>query len=176
MADTLTPMPGVILPSLPSVATDPRDGSVYLTYTDGRTAAVLRRSQPAGRTWSAPEPVTAASHAGGTVTFQPHVAVDEAGGIDMTAFELAARRVVVILARASAHGGGFDQAQRISSQPFDPSLGIDSGGKGDQGTHWWIGDYQGLAVGGGLIHPFWNDTRTGRLAIFTAAAPVRAQH
>jgi hypothetical protein len=37
---------------------------------------------------------------------------------------------------------------------------------------WWIGDYQGLAVDGRLLHPFWNDTRTGRLEIFTAVAPL----
>ena len=35
----------------------------------------------------------------------------------------------------------------------------------------WIGDYQGLAAGAGMIYPFWNDTRTGHMEIFTAAVP-----
>jgi hypothetical protein len=50
-------------------------------------------------------------------------------------------------------------------------LGIREGGKTGA---WWIGDYQGLAAGRGRIYPFWNDTRTGHLEIFTAVVPVSA--
>jgi hypothetical protein len=51
------------------------------------------------------------------------------------------------------------------NQPFDPAQGSPNGGK--HGA-WWIGDYQGLASTPGAFHPFWNDTRTGRLELFTA--------
>jgi hypothetical protein len=38
---------------------------------------------------------------------------------------------------------------------------------------WWIGDYQGLASAAGAVHPFWNDSRTGRLEILAERMPKR---
>ena len=108
---------------------------------------------------------------GQTVYFQPRVVVDDTGGVDVTYFALSRGRVTVMLARATTGAGRFGPPQRISSRPFDPALGRHEGGKSGA---WWIGDYQGLAAGGGLIHPFWNDTRTGHLEIFTAAVPAIA--
>jgi hypothetical protein len=56
----------------------------------------------------------------------------------------------------------------VSGTSFDPNLGV----QGGKGGAWWIGDYQGLAAGGGMVYPLWNDTRTGRLEIFAAAVPA----
>jgi hypothetical protein len=64
-------------------------------------------------------------------------------------------------------GATFQQTVRLTSTPFDPALAtLGSGGK--HGA-WWIGDYQGLAAGGGMLYPVWNDTRSGHLEIVTTA-------
>ena len=56
------------------------------------------------------------------------------------------------------------EAVRVTSVSFDPALS-------QPGTSPWLGDYQGLAVGPRTIYPFWNDTRTGHMALFTSAIP-----
>ena len=74
-----------------------------------------------------------------------------------------------MLTRSTTHGTAFNSPLRVTSRAFNPALGLTGNPK--HGL-WWIGDYQGLAAGGGVIHPFWNDTRPGRLEIFTAAVPA----
>jgi hypothetical protein len=102
------------------------------------------------------------------------VVVDAAGAVDVTYLALAHGRIEVLLARSTMQGVRFEPPQRVTSQSFNPMQGGSVGGGKKAGALglWWIGDYQGLATGGGLIHPFWNDTRTGRLEIFTAAIAV----
>lgn len=169
----LAATPDVDLTTQPSLAIDPRDGSIYLAYSAYHTRTahadiLLVRSRDGGRTWGVPVRVMTESASGQTVFFQPHVVVDATGGIDVTCFALRHGRVDVLLARSSTHGASVGALQRITSRAFDPSLGW----PGQKTGAWWIGDYQGLAAGGGLIHPFWNDTRTGHLEIFTAAVPL----
>lgn len=173
----LTPSPGVRLPTGPSLATDPRRGTVYLAYAAYRAGAepaaiLLANSADSGRTWSPLMPVTDATRSEQTAYFQPQVVVDDGGGVDVTYFALAHGRVDGLLARSATRGVTVGQRQRITSQSFDPAMGMSSGGKGGKTGPWWIGDYQGLAVGPGTIYPFWNDTRTGRLEIFVAALPT----
>jgi hypothetical protein len=169
----LAATPGVDLTTQPSLAADPRDGSVYVAYSAYRAGArhadiVVARSADGGRTWSALVRVTTGPPPGQTILFQPRVVVDTAGGVDVTCFALTRGRVDVLLARSTTRGARFGPLQRITSRPFDPALGW----RGRKTGAWWIGDYQGLAAGGGLLHPFWNDTRTGQLEIFTAAVPI----
>ena len=60
------------------------------------------------------------------------------------------------------HTMRFGAPLRVTSRSFDPRGGQDRGGS------FWLGDYQGLASAPRAFHPFWTDTRTGRMEIFTA--------
>jgi hypothetical protein len=173
----LSPSSQVHLPDLVSVAADPRTDAVYVAYSAYRgngahVPILLARSTDGGKSWSQPIAVTSQpdSH---TVYVQPRVVVDGAHGVDVSYFALSGKGVTVMLARSTTAEISFDPPQRISSRAFDPARGVRENGKAGS---WWIGDYQGLAVGGGMIFPFWNDTRTSRLEIFTAAVPMADAH
>jgi hypothetical protein len=162
----------------PEITTDPRDGTVYGAYATYRrgsahTDVVVAHSRDGGHTWSKPIRASAPAHTGDAIYFQPQVTVDDTGTVDVTYFALSHDRVSVVLARSTTEGASFGAYQTVSSRPFDPNLGMRGGGTGGKDSLWWIGDYQGLAAGGDLIHSFWNDTRTGRLQIFTAAVPAQ---
>jgi hypothetical protein len=154
-----------------AVATDPRDGTLYaavVAYRPGthHTDILLWRSRNGGRTWAAPvrvddDPLTdQADHV------QPQLVVTAHGTVYVSYFTLAHGRVNLFLARSTTHGTSFGPSQQISSASFDPTLS----GQQREGSP-WIGDYQGLAAGASTIYPFWNDTRTGHMEIFTAAVP-----
>jgi hypothetical protein len=155
--------------TLEALATDPRSGTLAVAKAVpnslGHLAIRVWRSVDQGRTWGKPMWVDASSGAVQSDQFQPQIAFDDGGRLVTTYFGLLQRRVDLYLARAAS--GGFGAAQRITSTSFDPALGV----QGGKGGPWWIGDYQGLAIGGGTIYPFWNDTRSGHLEIYTA--PVR---
>ncbi|HWE64887.1 MAG TPA: sialidase family protein, partial [Chloroflexota bacterium] len=166
----LAPAAGLLVPTGPSLATDPRDGSVYAVYTvahPGPAPAddiVLAHSRNGGRTWTTAAPVTPGPGADHAVYFQPRVVIDGAGSVAVSYLVLAHGRVDVMLARPTTHGV---LRQRITSRSFDPALGL----PGDKEGLWWIGDYQGLAAGPRMIYPCWSDTRTGHLEIVTATVP-----
>jgi hypothetical protein len=172
MASLLPVGPGSNLTSQPSLAIDPRDGSVYAAYSayragKGHAAIMLARSGDRGHPWSARVRLTATSPSDLTIYAQPHVVVDDAGVADVTFFTLDHGLVDLMLVRSPAQGNRVGPLRRITDTSFDPSLGWHDQKSGT----WWIGDYQGLAAGGDQIHPFWGDTRTGRLQIFTASIP-----
>jgi hypothetical protein len=159
------------------VAVDPRTGTLYVAYIvdhpgTAPTDVLLRRSVDHGRTWQAPVAVAVGATAGGAVYFQPQLVVDSAGDVDVSFFALAHGRVGVMLARSTTHGAGFGPLWHITTHPFDPSKATVVEGSNPKHGGWWLGDYQGLAVGPGTLYPFWNDTRTGHLEIFVAAMPI----
>jgi hypothetical protein len=172
---------GAPLPTGPSLAVDQADGAVYVAYvapapgTTQSTTLLMAHSTTNGHTWSAPTAVIGIA-GGAPIPFQPQMGVDALGGVDVAYFALTNGHIDEMIARSRTQGTSFGPSQRVTSQSFDPALGleIDIGGKGSgQGSSWWIGDYQGLAVGqDNLLHPFWNDTSTGHLEIFTAAIPA----
>lgn len=51
----------------------------------------------------------------------------------------------------------------LTPHPFDATLA--PGG--------YLGDHQALAAGQHAVHALWNDTRTGRLELFTTPLPAR---
>jgi hypothetical protein len=73
----------------------------------------------------------------------------------------------VYLGESVSHAAAFQPSIRVTTTSFNPSLGIRIFRPGS----WWIGDYQGLACGPRTVYPFWNDSRTGRLEIFTSDVP-----
>ncbi len=150
-----------------AAATDPRDGTLYVVaggyYRGMQHAAILLwRSGNGGQTWTGPTPIDQVPSIGPADAFQPRIAVTPRGTVYVSYFAYARGRVDVVLAESSTHGASFSPGQRITPAPFDPfSL-----------ANPWLGDYQGLAVGAGTIHPFWNGTtRSGHMELFTAAVP-----
>jgi hypothetical protein len=176
--ESLSPAPHVSILSPPEIAVGPKGRSIYVTYAGFRastraTDILLRRSLDGGRTWHVPVPVTNGPAARSIAVFQPAVAVDGTGGVDVSFLGLAGGRTDVWLARSVNPGRSFRSDHRLTAPSFNPALGLHQGGAG---SSWWIGDYQGLAAGGAMIHPIWSDTRTGRLEVYTAAVSVDVVH
>jgi hypothetical protein len=151
----------------PTVAAALHGESVYAAFTTHEPGAdhsdiVVAASPDRGLTWLPATPVTPADH---VIYFQPQLAVDETGRVAVSAFALANGRVDVVLLVSPPGGLRFGPPLRVTANSFDPTQGTPSGGK--HGA-WWIGDYQGLASTGDAFHPVWNDTRTGKLDLFTA--------
>jgi hypothetical protein len=159
----------VAVSTLEALAIDPRSGmlaaAAAVPNSHGYLAIRVWRSTDQGRAWGKPFWVDASPGAVRSDQFQPQLAFDAAGRLVASYFALLQGRVDLYLARADS--GSFGAARRITSTSFDPALGV----QGGKGGPWWIGDYQGLAIGGGTIYPFWNDTRSGHLEIYTA--PLR---
>jgi len=159
---------GVAPVSGPAIAAAPHGEAVYAALTTHRPGAdhsdiAVAVSFDRARTWSAAVPVTPADQ---VIYFQPQLAVDESGQVTLSAFALTGGGVDVVLFTSPPGRPRFGPPRRVTSQPFDPAMGTAAGGK--HGA-WWIGDYQGLAAARGIVHPFWNDTGTGRLQLYAAA-------
>jgi hypothetical protein len=131
----------------------------------GGTVHAVCLSRDRGRSWTPPRPVPRASD--DTVYLQPQLAIDEAGRLALSAFAYRQGQIEVVVLVAEPGTARFGQPRPVTSRPFDPARGTLSGKHGA----WWIGDYQGLAAAAGGLHPFWNDPRTGRLELSTAAVP-----
>ena len=69
------------------------------------------------------------------------------------------------LAQSIDKGISFLKNIRVTTQSCDPGVDAPVDGNGLQ----FIGDYQGLSGDDHFVHPFWNDTRTGRREDFLAA-------
>jgi hypothetical protein len=163
----LISFPGLttISSSLAAIATDPDRGLVCAAFTVHQAGAshadvLLAASRDGGRTWS---PATAVTPQDQVIYFQPQVAIDDAGRIGVMAFAMAQGTVSVVLMLSKPGSLRFGPPITVTDQPFDPAKVADQQGR------WWIGDYQALATTPDAFHPFWNDTRTGQLELFTAA-------
>jgi hypothetical protein len=160
--------------SLPAFACDPKTGQLYLTWSDkGRRDAdiLLSTSKDHGKTWSAPIRVNDDPVNDGVNQFQPQLAVAPDGVVSVSFFDTRVdpqhKFIDVYLAQSINHGATFLKNDRVTTQSWDPAVDAPIDEYGQQ----FIGDYQGLAADNAFVHPFWNDTRTGRQEIFTAAIP-----
>ncbi|HEU4420988.1 MAG TPA: hypothetical protein VFR67_00425 [Pilimelia sp.] len=158
--------PDTNVPGLPSIVAHrqrPFAAAAFIVRPPGApfTDIAVCLSRDRGRTWTPPAAVPRVSD--DTIYTQPQLAVDETGRLALSAFAHRQGLVDVVVLVADPGTSRFRPPVVITSQPFNPARG------GEAGKHgaWWIGDYQGLASAAGTIHPFWNDTRTGRLEIFT---------
>jgi hypothetical protein len=145
--------------SSPTIAATP-DGRVYAAFPDydtatGRFTLRLLASPDQGRRW------TTRTLAASTdvVYLQPMVAVNGEGRVGVSVFAVAQSRVGVLLFVSGHHATGF-QRWSVTGRAFDATLAESAGGQ------YYLGDHQGLAASRDAFHPFWNDTRTGRMEIF----------
>ncbi len=177
---TISNINGYFLPeryrnlSLPSFASDPRTGQLYITWSDKATGdadILFSASSDRGHSWSAPLRVNDDPLRNGEEQFQPQVAVAPGGVISISFFDTRLdpkhKLIDVYLAQSRDRGATFLKNARITTQSWDPTVDAPIDGSGSQ----FIGDYQGLAVDNLFVHPFWNDTRSGAQEIFTAAVP-----
>jgi hypothetical protein len=159
---------GVLPNSGVTAAVSPDGSALYVAF--GRhprgtlhADVVVRASYDHGRTWS--RPVTATP--GDDVTyFQPNIAVDEAGRVAISAFALADGRIDEVLLLSPPRRLLFAAPVRVTTAAFDPHSRTATGQK--HGA-WWVGDYQGITASAGAFHLVWNDTRTGRMDLFSAS-------
>jgi hypothetical protein len=160
--------------SFPAFACDPNTGQLYLTWSDkgSKDADILfTTSKDRGQTWTTPLRVNDDPLRNGANQFQPQMVVAPDGVISISFFDTRVdpqhRQIDVYLAQSTNKGASFLTNVRVTTQSWDPAVDAPIDGSGQQ----FIGDYQGLAAGDHFAHPFWNDTRTGKQEIFTAAVP-----
>ena len=140
------------------------DGALHLAVATVNTAGraselLLFTSVDHGRTWTAPQTVARSTT---TAYFQPQLAAGPGGRIGLSAFALpvATGQVSVVLFISPPHSTRLGPPLTVTTRPFNPHTGTQQG---------WIVDCQGLTATPSAFHPLWNDTRTGRLQLFTAA-------
>ena len=160
--------------SLPAIACDPHTGQLYLAWADkGKRDAdiLLTTSIDSGQTWSTPVRVNDDPLEDGANQFQPQLAIAPDGVVSVSFFDTRLdpqhRLIDVYLAQSIDKGVSFLKNIRVTTQSWDPAVDAPVDGNGLQ----FIGDYQGLSSDNHFSHPLWNDTRTGRQEIFTAAIP-----
>jgi hypothetical protein len=177
---TVTDVFGVVPPTrfrtvtLPAFACDPASGQLYMAWAardQGEDDIFFATSRDGGGTWSRPLRVNDDPPHTGAPQVQPQIAVAPHGVVTVMFFDSRLdprhRLLDVYIAQSRDHGASFLPNERVTTRGFDPAVGapVDGGG------NLFLGDYQGLAVTDQFVHPLWNDTRTGRQELFTAAIP-----
>ncbi|MDP9367255.1 MAG: glycoside hydrolase [Chloroflexota bacterium] len=158
--------------ALPGLAVAPDTGDLVVVWNDDRNGNVniwLSRSTDGGASFS--EPIHVNDIARGD-QFQPSLAIAAGGTVVVSWFDRRAdpenRLADVYIARSTDGGRRFGPAVRVSTQQFDPSLAAPPAPSGNL----FFGDYQGLAITGETVIPFWNDPRTGLQQIWSARIPL----
>jgi hypothetical protein len=180
--DTLPPT-SFRAPNTPSLAYDPRTGSLTFLYQNNinrpTSAADIsyQRSTDGGQTWSDMRflSVTGSGNPAPNDQFFPWVAAASNGNLYAIWFDRrldpANIRINTWEAR-SANGGVTWTSRRISTSSWNPNLGFFSSGA-------FIGDYNGIAVSTTNVYPVWTDGRNnaigrtgiGETDIFTDVEP-----
>jgi hypothetical protein len=163
--------PDTNVPGLPAVVAHRRQpfaAAAFVVRQPGArfTDIAICISDNRGSRWTAPRFVPRPDD--DTIYTQPQLAIDENGRLALSAFAHRRRLVDVVVLLTNPGTDRFGPPAVITSRPFNP----EQGGKAGKHGAWWIGDYQGLASAAGIVHPFWNDPRTGRLEIFTERVPT----
>src|SRR5262249_16989329 len=118
------PPPSGVLPngSDPAVAVAPHGDALYAAYTTHQPGAahpdtVVTPSHDRGQPW--PPPVAAPPHAQ-VISFQPNLAVDDAGRVGISAFALAHGLVSHVLLLSRPHQLRFRAPLQVTTTAFDP--------------------------------------------------------
>ncbi len=123
----------VFLPKSPSLAVDREDGSVYVSYHDGRfgTSDVLVwRSSDGAQTWSEPARVNDTPNPDESTQAMPQLEVAPGGRLDVVYYDRRAdeRDVRNGVSLQSSYDGGqtFTPRTRVSDRSFDSRVGFGS--------------------------------------------------
>jgi len=157
--------------SFPSPAVDCSDGEnsgrVYVTWADHRSGdadILLAYSDDGADNWTDPIRLNDDEAENGLDQFFPWIAVDPVNGhLYAVWYDRRLDEDNIFVDLYGVRWNGLDEElpdnERISSESFDPRIGF--GGA-------FIGDYNGIAAGGGLAHPAWCDTRNNNQDVFWA--------
>jgi hypothetical protein len=162
---------------LPEAAIDPATGRLYIVWEDSRfnggqyDEIALSTSPAGGATWSAPIRVNTAT---GKPAFTPAVAVNSAGTVGVTYYDLRDLTTQTTtlptnywLTTSTNHGGSFAGETHLAG-PFDEMTAPDAGG-------FFLGDYEGLAASGASFLAFFAQANSGntsnRTDIFAERTP-----
>jgi hypothetical protein len=155
-------VPGIAA-GIPSIAAGDSLDVTFPAARGSRQVVATAVSRDGGHSWRGPTAITAPA---GANLSQPAIAAS-AGHVDVSFFATRAAGVDVYLATSSTDGASFAAPRRLTPSPFDPSKGLPTGKGGP-----FIGDYQALAATASTVYPLWNDTRTGRLELYTVRVPA----
>lgn len=166
------------IPPFPSLAVDPKRGSVHVAFTDGRAGdpdVWLWTSKDGGDTWAPPRRVNDTPEADGTSQYLPEVAVSAGGRLDVVYYDRRAdpENVTNEVSLQSSSDGGRTFTPRIplSDRPFDSRIGFGS----ERGLP-DLGSRLGLVASKASAVVVWTDTRGGTQASNKqdlAVVPVR---
>jgi hypothetical protein len=176
-ADTLDPDTGYPIRAgnnLPDLAVDPRNGTIYATWSDGAfgggasTNVSLSISKDGGQKWSPPVKINKSPV--GVSAFTPSVAVASDGTVGLTYYDFRSNTLAPgALTDAwfvESHDGGATWAESHLGGPFDIETAPDAGG-------YFLGDYEGLATIGKDFLAFFVMTNNGNTANRTDVFAVR---
>ncbi|MDQ6690546.1 MAG: glycoside hydrolase [Gemmatimonadota bacterium] len=139
--------------SFPSIAVSDNGTAhvVWNDYRNGKSEIRYSSSSNGGRRWGASSLVSPNATSGDQVF--PWVATDEDGKAHVVYYDRRddPNNYLLNTYVSSQRGRGFGAALRVSEVSSDPY----DGGFGGS----FIGDYNGIAAGGGQAHPIWTDTR-----------------
>jgi hypothetical protein len=155
-------------PNTPSIAYDPRNGSLTVLYQNNINRAVSKadisyqRSTDGGQHWSNMRflSVTASGKPAPNDQFFPWVAAAGNGNLYAIWFDrrLAPANIRINTWEArSANGGITWTSSRISTSSWNPNRGFFTSGA-------FIGDYNGIAVSSTNVYPVWTDGRNDAIA------------
>jgi hypothetical protein len=141
---------------LPSAAIDPSTGQLYVVWSDNRFTGtvnqiVLTTSTDGGKTWTTPAAISTAT---GTPAFTPTVAVNSAGVVGVTYYDLRNLPAgdTTTLPTDYWFTASFDQGKTFGDEThiagsFDLLKAPNAGG-------FFVGDYEALGVNGAAFVPF----------------------
>ncbi|MCX6640696.1 MAG: T9SS type A sorting domain-containing protein [bacterium] len=150
------------------ITNGPNRGKIYIAYTDdphGDTDIYFTSSADSGSHWLTPIRVNDDTIANGADQFHPWLVCDENGALHLIFYDRRLdlpQNLMMDLFYTHSENGGLTWApnQRISDVSSNPA--------NDSLRSGLIGEYNGLAVRNGVVHPIWTDTRFLNQDAFTA--------
>jgi hypothetical protein len=175
----------VFLPKFPSLAIDPRNGALYVAWSDirnGDADVFVLRSSDSGDTWSSPVRVDNDKESPGGDQYLPQLAVAPDGRVDVLFLDRTSQ-IDKLLTKAvmasSVDDGKTFGAIAVSNDVFDARVGPRNlQGEPSTGVEADIGTNLGLVSTDDAAYPVWTDSRrgsvdTGKQDLFFA--PVRVE-
>lgn len=149
-----------------------RSGWLYVTWADDQLSegdhdVWFLRSPDGGLTWTSPVQVNSFT---GTDQFHPNLAVASDGSVHLFMYDRQydpENRLLDVTHGISLDGGDSWNWTRVSNASFDGDLGIHQSGVP------FMGDYNGIAAGEGVVYITYADTREGRSDIAVAKFVLR---
>ncbi|MDQ3569666.1 MAG: glycoside hydrolase [Actinomycetota bacterium] len=158
----------VFLPKFPSLAIDPRNGTLYVAWSDNRNGdadVFVRHSDDGGRTWSRLARVDNHEDEPRHQQYLPKVDVAPNGRVDvlfLNGNDRSERLLTLAVLASSVDGGRTWEAIAVSSDAFDARIGPHNGprdadGRGQADT----GTTLGLVSTDDAAYTVWADSRRG---------------